>query len=1269
LQDSLSNRYRRADTTSVLLSKTRASHDYETKISTGTTSQYWRGDKSWQTLGITTVPALQDSLNDRYRRKDTATVLLSRIRATHDYAPISHNQGISTVTGLQDSLTNRYRRVDTSSVLLSRTRATHDYAPISHNQGISTVTGLQDSLSNRYRRADTTSVLLSKTRASHDYETKINSGTTSQYWRGDKSWQTLGITTVPALQDSLNDRYRRNDTANVLLSRIRANHDYAPLSHTQEISTINGLEALITDFGIALNLKANLASPEFTGVPLAPTATAGTSTSQIATTEFVTSAITTATPDASSTVKGKIKLAGDLTGTADVPVIGNGKITRAKIAGSSVSYAKIQNVSANKLLGRETSGDGVMQEITLGSGLNLSGTTLNVRNDSSWSLHGNSGTIDTLNFIGTTDSVALSFRVNNQKAGRIGVGAVDGTVLLGYEAGLNDSTAKFNTIIGYRAGVNLNSNNNTLIGKEAGSSMTSGIRSTAVGVNALQYNRTGDNNTALGYGADVTKRGLNNSTAIGYNAKVDQDNKVQIGNNNISIVTLGDGLSSNLETGSLSTNSIYTSSVSTNSMVTYNLQIVDGNQASGRVLTSDDWGNVSWQDAPGGVDATTLIKGKIQLAGDLGGSGTTASAPVISKNAITTEKISAASVTYEKIQNVSSNNKVLGRVSGGAGMVEEIATTGTGNVVRAESPTFTGAVTAENQSLSGTLVVLGQTAIGNDSAAECAALDVNSTAQGFLPPRLTYAQKISIPSPVAGLIIWCSNCGSYGEVQVFNGTVWTNMCGSPASAALPTLAPTTAPISVTLTTASSGGNVTSDGGASVTARGVCWSTSTGPTVALGTKTVDGSGTGSFTSTLTGLTAGTLYYVRSYATNTTGTAYGTEVSFTEGLPILNPTTAVTDITATTATSGGNVTSDGGAAVTVRGVCWSTSSGPTISNSHTTDGSGTGSFSSSLTGLTSGTLYYVRSYATNSAGTSYGSEVSFTTSSIITSLTFTNGGSRPYVDLEDGASISVNNIVYCFGGYQNHSAGAPDLWTYTLATDTWTQKASLPPEDGRTEVPLAYNSTDGKIYTFGGNIDWRDYNNLNRYDIGTNTWEQVCTHVPGISERRGCSMGILNNKVYIIGGWEDTPGYLTDSYCYDLGTGTTTSIASLPIPTAWGSMSCQLGNYVYIAGGNNNTGTLNYLQRYDMSTDSWVQLADMPEARASSGNPLLYYNGSLWILSGGNQTTCLRYDISGNSWTTVSSNVTPRSNHWAGISTTGKAMVWGPDNLQTEVCQIP
>jgi uncharacterized protein (TIGR02145 family) len=182
----------------------------------------------------------------------------------------------------------------------------------------------------------------------------------------------------------------------------------------------------------------------------------------------------------------------------------------------------------------------------------------------------------------------------------------------------------------------------------------------------------------------------------------------------------------------------------------------------------------------------------------------------------------------------------------------------------------------------------------------------------------------------------------------------------------------------TTNSVTSGGLISKDGGAAVTARGVCWSTTSNPTVG-GSQTSDGSGTGSFTSDITGLTPNTLYHIRAYATNKVGTAYGTDLSFTTTaivLPSLT-TTAVTSVTGTTAISGGNITSDGNGSITARGVCWATTTAPTTTNSLTTDATGTGSFVSNLSGLTPSVLYYIRAYATNSAGTAYGNEISFTT----------------------------------------------------------------------------------------------------------------------------------------------------------------------------------------------------------------------------------------------------------------------------------------------------
>jgi uncharacterized protein (TIGR02145 family) len=180
---------------------------------------------------------------------------------------------------------------------------------------------------------------------------------------------------------------------------------------------------------------------------------------------------------------------------------------------------------------------------------------------------------------------------------------------------------------------------------------------------------------------------------------------------------------------------------------------------------------------------------------------------------------------------------------------------------------------------------------------------------------------------------------------------------------------------ITSTTASCGGNITSDGGSAITARGVCWNTSQNPTID-NSKTTNGTGTGSFTSEISGLSPGVIFYVRAYASNSIGTTYGNQVTSVASAILPTLTTAVVSpVTTSIGHTGGNITQDGGAPVTVRGVCWSTENNPTTTNNKTMDGTGAGSFQSSLTGLSVNTTYYARAYATNSIGTAYGNEVSF------------------------------------------------------------------------------------------------------------------------------------------------------------------------------------------------------------------------------------------------------------------------------------------------------
>ena len=183
---------------------------------------------------------------------------------------------------------------------------------------------------------------------------------------------------------------------------------------------------------------------------------------------------------------------------------------------------------------------------------------------------------------------------------------------------------------------------------------------------------------------------------------------------------------------------------------------------------------------------------------------------------------------------------------------------------------------------------------------------------------------------------------------------------------------------ITTSTAICGGEITSDGGGEIKERGVCWSTSDNPTIA-DSITTDGKVIGKYSSRMSGLSAGTIYYVRAYATNEAGTAYGNSISFiTKFAAPQVATTTIPTGTASLLESGGNITSDGGLEITARGVCWGTTSDPTIEKDYSiSDGNEIGTYKSQIKGLLGNTTYYIRAYATNIEGTGYGNTLCFVT----------------------------------------------------------------------------------------------------------------------------------------------------------------------------------------------------------------------------------------------------------------------------------------------------
>jgi len=299
---------------------------------------------------------------------------------------------------------------------------------------------------------------------------------------------------------------------------------------------------------------------------------------------------------------------------------------------------------------------------------------------------------------------------------------------------------------------------------------------------------------------------------------------------------------------------------------------------------------------------------------------------------------------------------------------------------------------------------------------------------------------------------------------------------------------TTAPVTdIGYNTATCGGEVTSEGTHAVTARGVCWATTTNPTI-TDDNTENGTGTGTFTSSITALADNTTYYVRAYATNSAGTAYGEgrEFKTLDATEATVTTDEVTDISYTTATCGGEVTSEGTHTVTARGVCWATTTNPTITDDKTEDGSGTGSFTSSITALDDNTTYYMRAYATNEAGTAYGEE-------------------RPFTTLE----LPANMFADYDGNVYNTVTIGNQIWmAENLKVTNYSDGTSIPlVTDNTAWGNLGNNNTD-KAYCYYNNSDAnRDtYGALYTYAAATNgdndgVTQGVCPtgwHLPGDAE---------------------------------------------------------------------------------------------------------------------------------------------------------------------------
>ncbi len=509
-------------------------------------------------------------------------------------------------------------------------------------------------------------------------------------------------------------------------------------ANTADVNTALGLKAKTTDMNSALALKANsadmttalglkansadvtssLALKEDTSNKSTATAL-GTSDalypSQKAVKTYVDAQIASGAPDADASTKGKIQLTGDLGGIAASPTV-PGLALKANSADVTTSLStKVDKVTGKEL---STNDYTTAEKTKLASAVPYMGATQAV------------------------DLGAFDLNVNGITVGKGG----------GNQSG--------NTVIGDNALVNNTEGiQNTANGNWALFSNTTGIKNTASGVSALESNTTGSNNTAIGSDANVGSGNLTNTTAIGYQAVVNTSNTIQLGNTSITDVK--------------------TSGTLTAGTVTYpNAH----NNTSGQVLITDGNGFASFGSIPvlnqttTGSAATlttprTIHGGSFDgsanvtniIASTYGGTGngfTKFTGPSSSEKTFTLPDADATILT---------SNTIVTVAQGGTG-------TNNGSITGTSALTFAAGGTNQNVSIlaSGT----GSVGIGTNSPSSSAALDISSTAKGFLPPRLTTTQRDAITTPAEGLTVWNT---TNKQLEVYDGTYWVTMNGKLVS--------------------------------------------------------------------------------------------------------------------------------------------------------------------------------------------------------------------------------------------------------------------------------------------------------------------------------------------------------------------------------------------------------------------------------------------------------------------------------------------------------
>lgn len=326
--------------------------------------------------------------------------------------------------------------------------------------------------------------------------------------------------------------------------------------------------------------------------------------------------------------------------------------------------------------------------------------------------------------------------------------AYDNTAV-GYLTLQNNTTGNFNVAVGSEALIsNTSSENNTAIGSKSLHSNTVANANTAIGNNSLYSNTTGGGNTAVGQSSLYSNTTSTNNTALGGQSL--EQNTTGAENTAIGVAAID----SNKTGGNNAVLGAYAGRYISDG-ATYNTEINNAVLIGANSMPLADHGS---NEIVIGYNAIGNGSNTVQL----GNTGIT--------NVKTSGTYTAGEITYPNTKGTA--NQVL-------------TTDGAGNATWATAATGSagaGVDLTTDQTIAGLKTFSNVVTVGGASSTTSAIVEVASTTQGFLPPRLTGLQRDAISAPVAGLVLWCTNCGTKGELQVYNGTEWTNMIGGTVAA-------------------------------------------------------------------------------------------------------------------------------------------------------------------------------------------------------------------------------------------------------------------------------------------------------------------------------------------------------------------------------------------------------------------------------------------------------------------------------------------------------